>query len=204
MFLIETHIKSYPGFLYYLILKAIQVGTDLYEKIFKQYTKKQWDKWPRSTQLFWKKTKPFISNSTSFQWVGRLGVGATPVQNKQRQPLLQRPFPGTKTPFLSTEEREKFLQPGTAKGRLHGHVWESAAEQQGHHGPAKRGLLYGQGEAAEAQAAGVHRAHRRLLCVSGPRQAGVQEYLLGAGVPGATLRVFPASLGRQLPRRRCW
>ena len=23
-----------------------RVGTDLYEAIFKQYTKKQWDKWP--------------------------------------------------------------------------------------------------------------------------------------------------------------
>lgn len=24
-----------------------RVGTDLYEKIFKPYTKKQWDKWPK-------------------------------------------------------------------------------------------------------------------------------------------------------------
>ena len=32
-----------------------RVGTDLYEKIFKPYTKKQWDKWPKVS--FW--TAPF-------------------------------------------------------------------------------------------------------------------------------------------------
>ena len=48
---------------------AVQVGTDLYEKIFKQYTKKQWDKWPRfsSTQFFMKKNMQQLFNSTSFQ-----------------------------------------------------------------------------------------------------------------------------------------
>ena len=43
-----------PSFIYLKAWNTYQVGTDLYEKIFKQYTKKQWDKWPRylSTQLY--------------------------------------------------------------------------------------------------------------------------------------------------------
>ena len=100
--------------------------------------------------------------------------------------------------------RIKFIPPGAAQGWLHSHVWESAAQQQWHHRPAKRRLLCREGEAAEAQAAGVHRPDRCLLCVAGSGQAGVQEHLLGKGVPWASRRLLPASLGRQLPWWRCW
>ena len=43
----EMSISRVQKYLVFAVSKAFQVGTDLYEKIFKQYTKKQWDKWPR-------------------------------------------------------------------------------------------------------------------------------------------------------------